>query len=121
MGTHCLYRKVILNSYYHKKVPFIFNIIFQTRGFFRGLSWPLCSYGLVNSAFFGTYTSTLRILGCHSVPGHAPELLPIVVAGGVGGVVQLFVSVPVEVIKVVLQSQIRDASRQKAKFGMYSL
>lgn len=55
------------------------------------------------------------------MPGHAPELLPIVVAGGVGGVVQLFVSVPVEVIKVVLQSQIRDASRQKAKFGMYSL
>lgn len=36
----------------------------------------------------------------------APEFLPICVAGSVGGLAQLGVSVPVEVMKVVLQSQI---------------
>lgn len=91
---------------------------FQSRGFFRGLSWPLCSYGLVNSVFFGTYTSTLRLLGNDNVPGHEPELLPILVAGSVGGVVQLCVAVPVEVIKVVLQSQIHDPARQQKLLGM---
>lgn len=72
----------------------------------------------MNSVFFGTYSGTLRILGSESVPGHAPELLPILVAGGVGGVVQLSVAVPVEVIKVVLQSQIHDPARQQKLLGM---
>jgi len=93
--------------------------IFQSHGFFRGLSWPLCSYGLVNSVFFGTYTNTLRLLGCDNVPGHEPQLLPIIVAGAVGGVVQLSVSVPVEVIKVVLQSQIHDPAKQRKLIGNY--
>lgn len=75
----------------------------------------------MNSFFFGTYTNTLRVLGCHQVPGHAPELLPILVAGSVGGCVQLSVSVPVEVIKVVLQSQIRDPDRMSKQLGITSV
>ncbi|WAR19111.1 S2545-like protein, partial [Mya arenaria] len=82
------------------------------RGFFRGLSWPLFSYGLVNSVFFGTYASTLKVLGSHTGHSKAPEFLPILVAGSVGGVAQLSVSVPIEVIKVVLQSQIPHPDKQ---------
>lgn len=82
------------------------------KGFFRGLSWPLFSYGLVNSMFFGTYASTLKLLGSSAVPGSEPNLVHILVAGSVGGVTQLSVAVPVEVMKVVLQSQIPHPSKQ---------
>ena len=33
--------------------------LFQSRGFFRGLSFPVASYGLVNSVFFGVYGNVL--------------------------------------------------------------
>lgn len=75
------------------------------------MSWPLFSYGLVNSMFFGTYSNTLKLLGSSAVPGSEPHLLNILVAGSVGGVAQLSISVPVEVIKVVLQSQIPHPSK----------
>ncbi|XP_052766990.1 solute carrier family 25 member 45-like isoform X2 [Mya arenaria] len=88
------------------------------RGFFRGLSWPLFSYGLVNSVFFGTYASTLKVLGSHTGHSKAPEFLPILVAGSVGGVAQLSVSVPIEVIKVVLQSQIPHPDKQHKVSGI---
>lgn len=40
----------------------LFLILFQTCGFFRGLGFPLVSYGLVNSVFFGVYGNTLRLI-----------------------------------------------------------
>lgn len=82
-----------------------------SHGFFRGLSWPLFSYGLVNSVFFGTYASCLKLLGSSNVPGSEPNLMHICIAGSVGGVAQLAVAVPVEVMKVVLQSQIPHKSK----------
>lgn len=76
------------------------------------MSWPLFSYGLVNSMFFGTYSSILKLLGSSSVSGSEPHLGHLLVAGGLGGVVQLSVAVPVEVIKVVMQSQIPHPSKK---------
>lgn len=63
--------------------------------------------------FFGTYTATLKALGSSATPGSEPHLLHCLLAGGVGGLAQLSVSVPVEVIKVVLQSQIPHATKSQ--------
>lgn len=77
-----------------------------SHGFFRGLSWPLLSYGLVNSVFFGTYYNTLKYLNGDVNHDTGPRFLHIFIAGSVGGTAQLGVAVPIEVIKVVLQAQI---------------
>lgn len=79
------------------------------------MSWPLFSYGFVNSVFFGTYANTLKLLGSSTMSGSEPHLLHIYIAGSIGGMAQLSVSVPVEVIKVVLQSQIPHPSKQHVK------
>jgi len=72
--------------------------------------------------FFGTYASTLKFIGSHTGHQKAPEFFPILVAGSVGGVVQLSVAVPIEVIKVVLQSQIpHQAPGQSSVTGLYLL
>ncbi len=78
----------------------------QARGFFRGLGFPLASYGIVNSVFFGVYGNTLRYLK-GSEPGRKPRHSEAFLAGCVGGFFQLFVACPVDVVKVVLQSQIK--------------
>ncbi|KAL4238042.1 hypothetical protein ACF0H5_002753 [Mactra antiquata] len=85
------------------------------KGFFRGMSWPLFSYGLVNSAFFGTYSNTLKLLGSSTASNDEPHFWNIILAGSLGGLVQLSVAVPVEVIKVVMQSQIPHPSKQHVR------
>ncbi|XP_074651668.1 solute carrier family 25 member 45-like [Tubulanus polymorphus] len=74
-------------------------------GFFRGLGLPLVSYGVVNSVFFGVYSNTLNALE----DGRArttPCYRNIVLAGFTGGIAQVFIACPTEVIKVRLQSQV---------------
>lgn len=51
-------------------------------------------------------------MGSSNGDGSEPHLLHILIAGSVGGAAQLSVAVPVEVIKVVLQSQIPHPSKQ---------
>ena len=78
----------------------------QARGFFRGLSWPMMSYGIINSVFFGVYGSTMKLLNADISGKTPPDYAKICVAGGLGGLCQLVPAVPIDVIKVVLQSQI---------------
>ena len=86
------------------------------------MSWPLLSYGLVNSVFFGTYSKTLRYLNGDVEMGTKPKFLEIWIAGCVGGVAQLSVAVPVEVIKVVLQAQIpHNTNISTGNFHVYPL
>ena len=56
---------------------FIF-LSWQTHGFFRGLAFPLVTYGAVNSVFFGVYGNTLAVLA----PGQEkPNYFHVTVAG----------------------------------------
>ena len=63
----------------------------------------MVSYGVINSVFFGVYGNTLRYL-IHD-KGKASNT-DIFLAGCMGGLAQLSVACPVDVVKVVLQSQI---------------
>ena len=83
-------------------------VLFQVRGFFRGLGFPLVTYGAINSLFFGTYGATLKYMkgGEH----RKSTYMEIYVAGCMGGFSQLFFACPADVVKVVLQSQISKTS-----------
>ncbi|XP_033735582.1 solute carrier family 25 member 45-like [Pecten maximus] len=87
-----------------------------SKGFFRGLSWPMFSAGVINSVYFGVYGYTLKVLGGNKEENSTPPYLKILFAGCLGGVVQLIPACPAEVIKVVLQSQIPHGNLQGAKF-----
>ena len=83
----------------------LLHLDFQIRGFYRGLSWPLFSFGVVNSVFFGVYGNTLKFL--ESDKGkRKSNYLNIYLSGCVGGAAQLIFVVPVDYIKTALQSQI---------------
>ncbi|XP_046575736.1 solute carrier family 25 member 45-like isoform X1 [Haliotis rubra] len=77
-----------------------------TRGFFRGMSWPLLSYGVINSVFFGIYGNTLQLMQHRRSERDRASYLDIYVAGCVAGAAQLVVACPVDLCKVILQSQI---------------
>ncbi|KAL4238210.1 hypothetical protein ACF0H5_002922 [Mactra antiquata] len=76
-----------------------------SKGFFRGLSWPLFSFGLVNSTFFGVYGHTLTYLE-KDKEKRKSNYLHIYLSGCVGGAAQLVFVIPVDYIKTALQSQI---------------
>lgn len=76
-----------------------------SKGFFRGLSWPLVSFGIVNSVYFGVYGNTLKLLE-KDRENRKSSYANIFLAGCVGGAFQLIPAVPFDYIKVVLQSQI---------------
>ena len=88
------------HTQYNKK-----NGSFQLRGFYRGLSWPLFSIGMVNSVFFGVYGHTLKYLESDKSLRKS-NYLHIYLSGCVGGAAQLVFVVPVDYIKTALQSQI---------------
>ena len=87
--------------------------VFQKGGFFRGLAFPLVSYGVVNSVYFGVYGNVLKWI--HNDPTTQPGYKDVFVAGCIGGAVQLIPACPIDVVKVVLQSQI---SRTAGKFSV---
>ena len=77
----------------------------QSKGFFRGMGFPLVSYGVVNSVFFGVYGQTLKAFkGDDHERGVTYK--EVFFAGCMGGLVQISVACPVDLVKVVLQSQI---------------
>ncbi|XP_046545247.1 LOW QUALITY PROTEIN: solute carrier family 25 member 45-like [Haliotis rubra] len=85
-----------------------------SKGFFRGLSWPLLSNVCLNSIFFGVYGSCLSLWS----PGESSQrsatyYLTILAAGCVAGAVQLPLSCPIDSLKTVLQSQIPHAVSDK--------
>jgi hypothetical protein len=83
--------------------------LFQSSGFFRGLAFPLWSYGFLNSIYFGVYGNTLRWLNEEQDDKKEKRYyLNIYVAGAVAGAAQVIPACPIEVIKVTLQSQIES-------------
>ena len=75
------------------------------------MGFPLVSYGVINSVFFGVYGHTLRHLVGER--GKATNRA-IFISGCMGGLAQLVVACPVDVVKVILQSQISKPGSGKS-------
>lgn len=81
-------------------------LFFQHRGFFRGMSWPLVSFGFMNSAFFGMYGHLLQLFGHNLRETAEPHFLQTFTAGFLATFPTVFLACPIDVVKVTLQSQI---------------
>ena len=82
----------------------------QTRGMFKGMSFPLFAVGVVNSCFFGVYGSTIQFVQVMrtttpETPPPPPSYLDMALVGGFAGVVQSIPCTPIELVKVRLQVQ----------------
>ncbi len=96
-------------------VLFGFNIYmktFQPHGLFKGMMYPMMSAGALNSLFFGVYGVSLRFMTSQRAPKGAdgttsvrPNNWEIFWAGCAGGVAQLVVACPVDLVKIRLQVQ----------------
>lgn len=72
------------------------------RGFYKGMGFPLLATGTLNSLFFGAYGSCLRKL---SEGKDTHSYSDVFTAGCAGGVVQLVVACPVDLVKIKMQIQ----------------
>ncbi|KAF0309969.1 Solute carrier family 25 member 45 [Amphibalanus amphitrite] len=87
-----------------------------TRGLYKGMAFPLVTNGLLNAIYFGAYSGALRgldwALGGLAGGGSAdrpPDTGRLFVAGCVGGVAQLVVATPVDLVKIQLQTRTEGA------------
>lgn len=78
----------------------------QSTGFFRGMSGPLLSYGYLSAIFFGCYGWTLKKLNHVEDPQQPPAYAIIATASMVAVVPQVICGCPIDLTKVILQSQI---------------
>ncbi|XP_069119203.1 solute carrier family 25 member 45-like isoform X2 [Argopecten irradians] len=85
------------------------------RGFFRGLSWPLFTFGIVNSILLGVYGNTMKLLEKKDPKDRKTHYTNVYLAGCVGGAAFQVVAIPFDYIKVVLQSQIKH--NKEGPFG----
>ncbi|XP_059476764.1 solute carrier family 25 member 45 [Neocloeon triangulifer] len=78
-------------------------------GFYKGMSFPVLSAGLMNSLYFGVYGTSLRqmqsLLSDDVRPESEANLTTVFLAGCIGGVAQLGVACPVDLAKIKLQIQ----------------
>ncbi|XP_033735306.1 solute carrier family 25 member 45-like [Pecten maximus] len=81
------------------------------RGFYRGLSWPMFSYGITYSVFFGVQGNVLKRLETNK-DRRSDCYFKIFLSGCAGGAAQLIPVIPTDYIKVVLQSQIPNATAE---------
>ncbi|XP_063222213.1 solute carrier family 25 member 45-like isoform X2 [Bacillus rossius redtenbacheri] len=81
------------------------------------MGFPLLSAGTLNSVFFGTYANTLRHLHAGG-DGNPPRRLNVFLAGCAGGVAQVFLACPVELIKIRLQAHTGSLSPLRCVAGV---
>ncbi|KAK8396283.1 hypothetical protein O3P69_005374 [Scylla paramamosain] len=76
------------------------------RGFYKGMGFPLLATGTLNALFFGVYANTLRLIS----PGpDKPSYAQVFMAGCAGGLAQLVVACPVDLVKIKMQMQMGAA------------
>ncbi|XP_076130947.1 solute carrier family 25 member 45 [Alosa pseudoharengus] len=78
-------------------------------GFFKGMAFPVLSVAISNSVLFGSYSNALDYLtqsqrNDRSQGNHA-SAAAVFTAGCFSGVAQVFVTAPIDLVKVRLQSQ----------------
>ncbi|TWW56262.1 Solute carrier family 25 member 45 [Takifugu flavidus] len=78
-------------------------------GFFKGMTFPLLSAGLINSIAFGSYSTALDLLtgSRHSDPSQRKpaSAAHVFTAGTFAGLTQVPVCIPIDLVKVRLQGQ----------------
>ncbi|XP_005800249.1 solute carrier family 25 member 45-like [Xiphophorus maculatus] len=78
-------------------------------GFFKGMSFPVLTTGLVNSIVFGSYSNALDYLSQSDrrLTSHRKQVssLQVFTAGCFSGMVQVLVCAPIDLVKVRLQGQ----------------
>jgi len=83
--------------------------LFQLLGFYKGMSFPVLSAGVMNSLFFGVYGTSLRqmqsLLNNDVRAESEADLSTVFLAGCLGGAAQLGVACPVDLAKIKLQIQ----------------
>ncbi|XP_043931716.1 solute carrier family 25 member 45-like isoform X1 [Protopterus annectens] len=76
-------------------------------GFFKGMSYPVLSTALCNSVLFGSYSNATHYLRIYREQDGTATLsnFDVFLSGCFGGLVQVLVSAPVDLVKVRLQNQ----------------
>ncbi|KAM4722231.1 solute carrier family 25 member 45 isoform 2-T2 [Rhinophrynus dorsalis] len=76
-------------------------------GFFKGMSFPVGSVAISNSLAFGSYSNALLYLSDTEYKDwtNPPQNLHVYMSGCFSGLVQIYVSAPIDLIKVRLQNQ----------------
>lgn len=86
------------------------------RGFFKGMSFPVVSVAISNAVTFGSYTNALDYLTRsghnNSDQSKQSSLTTVFVAGCFSGITQLFVSAPIDLVKVRLQNQTKSGGNK---------
>ncbi|KAM9839912.1 solute carrier family 25 member 47-A [Aulostomus maculatus] len=81
-------------------------------GFFKGMSLPVTTISMTSSVVFGTYRNCLLCLSQARGAGSGPNTkLEIFLSGMVGGVAQISVMSPGDIVKVRLQCQTESMRR----------
>ncbi|XP_047441925.1 solute carrier family 25 member 48 isoform X2 [Mugil cephalus] len=76
-------------------------------GFFKGMSFPLASITLYNSAVFGFFSNTQRLISKHRYGDgrHPCSMLDLTVASMLTGLMSVGLGAPVDLVKIRLQMQ----------------
>ncbi|CAF0763177.1 unnamed protein product [Adineta ricciae] len=108
--------KVTMQYHSTHSIPGAIKSIIQLnsiQGFYRGVTPHLLTQCASQTAFYGSYASCLRMLGCNRDNRAAITLFDNFVAGSFGGFVQSFPSSVLELLKIRLQT---TAHQQEANF-----
>ncbi|XP_046402450.1 solute carrier family 25 member 45-like isoform X2 [Ischnura elegans] len=91
--------------------------------FYKGLLFPLLSAGILNSVFFGVYGYSLKniprtneevpVNSFFTAHGRYHTLRETFLCGCIGGVAQVFITCPVELVKIKMQTE----TGENVKFG----
>ncbi|TRY83574.1 hypothetical protein DNTS_016279 [Danionella cerebrum] len=93
------------------------------QGFYRGMSMPLSTISISSSVVFGTYRNVLNLLQRtqHMHNTHKPRKAHIFLSGFAGGVAQVLVISPADIVKVRLQCQTEQAHRSRYRGALQCL
>ncbi|XP_063039522.1 solute carrier family 25 member 47-B [Engraulis encrasicolus] len=87
------------------------------RGFYKGMSMPVTTVSVSSSVVFGVYRNALKGFRQlrHAAPEAPPAKLEIFLSGMSGGVAQVSVMAPADIVKVRLQCQREKITEQQVK------
>lgn len=82
-------------------------VVLQAAGFFKGMSFPLASITLYNSAVFGFFSNAQRFISKYRYGDgrHPCGMLDLTVASMLTGLMSVGLGAPVDLVKIRLQMQ----------------
>ncbi|XP_060062895.1 solute carrier family 25 member 45-like [Ylistrum balloti] len=116
--------KVLHQTRSNGRLPDILSAIYRSKlsdGLLRGLSWPLCSILFTNGVFWGVNNAALNLLN-QGFTTEDVEFRRRYIAGCIGSLAEMTFVIPIDHVKVILQSQAaakqwqRDLTYDKTKY-----